>query len=239
MIRGADFASFQDRPHLERALGEGIRFAFVKLTQGEQYVNPEARWQLDALRAHGVRCGVYHYLDPGVPAAAQWSHFAEALTALPYWRELVVCLDYEAVGATDAEAAAFIAAGRRHGYRVGLYSSSSTHGYANIGAAYRWLASWVPGWQAVKPPRGATFWQWAPGVGGDPDWDVFVGDRAALEAFWRRYSGRRPVFRVIVPGAPAVELGPFLTVRRATLAALVYALRHPRRTGWHLERQPA
>src|SRR5581483_3289990 len=119
MVRGADFSAYQNDAHVEAAIAEGIGFAFVKLTQGTSYTSPAAREQLDRLRAHGVHVGVYHYLDAGASAAAQWAHFAAELAKLPYWRSLVVALDYEAPGATDAQAAAFIAAGKRDGYRVG------------------------------------------------------------------------------------------------------------------------
>lgn len=241
MLRGADFSAYQDPAHVDRALAEGIRFAFVKLTEGAGYVSPAARGQLDTLRAHGLRCGVYHYLDPGADAAAQWRHFASSLETLPYWRQLLVCLDYEAAGATDRQAAGFITAGRREGFQVGLYGSAGTHGYARVGQAWRWIAAWTspspgPGWRnTTRPPRAAAFWQFAAGSGGDPDWDLFLGDQSAVEAFWGRYSGRRPVYRVSILGRPPVTLGPFLSGPRAALAGLAYTLRHPRRAGWRVD----
>lgn len=238
MIRGADFSDAQDRAALERALAEGIRFAFVKLTQGNEYVNPQAQAQLGILRAHGLRLGVYHYLDLTAPPARQWEHFAAELERLPFFRELLVCLDYEQPGTTDAQAAAFVAAGRAHGYRVGLYSSAATHGYAPVGATYRWLAHWIPaGAKPATPPRGAAFWQWL-STGGQ-DWDLFVGSAPMLAAFWAAHAGRAPVYRVTVYGNPQARLGPFPTWRRAALAALAFVLRHPRRTGYRVDRIPA
>src|SRR5581483_4388573 len=213
------------------AIAEGIGFAFVKLTQGTSYTSPAAREQLDRLRAHGVHVGVYHYLDAGASAAAQWAHFAAELAKLPYWRSLVVALDYEAPGATDAQAAAFIAAGKRDGYRVGLYSSAGTHGYANVKPAFRWIAAWTakPG----KPPRSCRFWQWAHGAGGGPDWDLFVGDKAALAKFWTATAGRAVTYRVAVAG---VTVGRYASWARATAAALAYMLAHPAKQSYRVDR---
>lgn len=232
MIRGADFSSYQDRPALERALEEGLRFAFVKLTQGTGYVSPAAAWQLGTLRAHGLRLGVYHYLDAG-PGGPQWRHFQRQLERLPHHQELALALDYEAAGATSVDAAAFLAAARKAGYRVGEYSSRGTHAYAPLGQAWRWVASW-----GKRPPGPWSFWQFQAGEHGGPDWDVFVSDDPGqLETFWREMAGRRFRYRVRFTGKPhPIELGPYRTLRRAAAAAIGYALRHPRRPSFQVTR---
>ena len=236
MIRGADFSSYQDDAALERALAQGIGFAIVKLTEGTGYVNPRAVHQLEVLRAHGLRCGVYEFLDPeqGPP---QWAFFQQRLEQLPHHQELVVAIDYEAARTTDAEAAAFVAAGREAGYSVGLYSSSGTHAYAKLGQAWHWVASWdLPKGQTPAPPW--DVWQFAPGRGGDPDWNVFHGDRTRLALFWHAHAGRhRPRrFHVVFPGRPQVVLGPYKTLRAAAARALAYALRHPLRRSYTVTR---
>jgi GH25 family lysozyme M1 (1,4-beta-N-acetylmuramidase) len=234
VVRGADFSSANDSGRVDAALAERIGFAFVKLTQGTDYTSPAARWQLDRLRAHGVKCGVYHWLSPGVDAVAQWQHLERELVALPYWRELIVALDYEEPGTTDALARAFIAAAARAGFAAGLYSSAGTHGYANVGAAFRWVAKWAP--PTSPPPRACTFWQFTSG-GNTQDYDLFVvGDVAALHRFWSAHAGRRPLYFVAVAGKPAVRLGPFRSWLRAAGAGAGYMVRHPVRSGFRVDR---
>lgn len=230
---GADFSSWQDNQHFAAAIGVGLDFAFVKLTEGTGYTYQAARNRLEQLRAHGIRCGVYHFLTPG-DGAAQWRHFAAVLEQLPFRGELLICLDYEAAGTSDADARAFIRAGRRDGWKVGLYGSEGGHGYAAVGAAWRWIASWR---KAPPPRRGWSFWQFAPGRGGDPDWNVFNGPPAALAAFWARNAGPgRYHVRFPASGALSARLGPFWTKRAAARAALRYAVRHPRLRSYRVDR---
>lgn len=224
-VRGADFSAYQDDAHLETALAQGIRFAFVKLTEGTGYVNAEAGWQLEQLRAHGVACGVYHYLDPS-NGGAQWVHFRAQLEQLPDHHRLLVALDYEAAGATDTGAQTFIYAGRRAGWLVGCYSSAGTHAYARLGQAWRWIAAWGTG----KPPRGAAFWQFRAGADGSPDWDLFLGSQAQLERFWARYAGQG-LYRLDVPaqGRGGPYTAWYRSAKAAAAAGVWFALRHPLR----------
>ena len=232
MVKGADFSSYQDDAALQRALEQGIRFAFVKLTEGTGYVNPRAQHQLEVLRAHGLHLGVYEFLDPAA-GKPQWAAFQARLEQVPHHQELLVAVDYEAAHTSDAEARAFIADGRAAGYHVGLYHSAG--GYPNLGQAWFWIAEWG------QRPGSCAFWQFAPGRDGDPDWDVYLAP-IPLEGFWKHYAGRRlePHYRVRFPGVAGksgpVTLGPYKTLRRAALAALAYALRHPSRPSFTVSR---
>lgn len=240
MEHGADFSSYQSTAAVQRAIAHGIRFAFVKLTEGTGYVSPAAAGQLHALARAGVRLGVYHYLDAG-PGAPQWEHFQKTLEAARLKVPVLVALDFEQQGSTDAEAKAFLAAGKRAGYSVGLYSSLSRD-HSPLGQAWAWIASW----SSVAPPPPWAFWQFAAGTGGDPDWDVFHGDAAQLAAFWDRHAGAlhhrlKPSYRVRFAGTRKllpVELGPYRRLRSATLRALAYALRHPSRPSFTVRRSP-
>lgn len=237
MVRGADFSSYQDDAAIERALAHGLGFAIVKLTEGSPsghaYVNGRAAHQLQVLRAHGLRLGVYHFLDAG-EGASQWAFFRRQLEKLPHHQELIICIDYEAVGTTDAEVEAFIAAGHAAGYKIGLYSSAGTSAYKKLGQAWTWVASWG----RTPPPRPWVFWQFAAGTGGDPDWDEFNGDSAHLAIFWKLAAGKTSPkrYHVRFPGKPVVELGPFKTLRGAAARALAYAIRHPRRSSYTVSR---
>lgn len=236
MIRGADFSSYQADAAVQRALGHGLGFAFVKLTEGTGYVNPRATHQLAVLGAHGLRLGVYQYLDPG-SALAQWQEFERVLEALPHADQLLVAVDYEAKGVSSPEVRQFITDGREAGYKVGLYHSSS--GYPpRLGQAFAWVAKW----STVAPAIGWQFWQFAPGRGGDPDWDLFHGNHAQLAAFWKQHAGRHLPTRYHVTFAATrkkavVRLGPYKRLRTASRKALAYALRHPSRRSYTIARR--
>ena len=70
---GRDYSSFQG--NLTDADCEGIEFAYVKITQSGNYINPDAAQQLAMLRKHGVLTGYYHFFDPTDDVGDQLHHF--------------------------------------------------------------------------------------------------------------------------------------------------------------------
>ena len=70
---GRDYSSYQGA--LTDADCEGIQFAYVKITQGGSYINPDAAQQLAMLRKHGVLTGYYHFYDPTDDVGDQLHHF--------------------------------------------------------------------------------------------------------------------------------------------------------------------
>ena len=71
---GRDFSSFQG--NLSDADCEGIDFAYVKATQGSSYINPFAPQQVRALRAAGVKVGLYHFVTVVDSIGDQLHNFA-------------------------------------------------------------------------------------------------------------------------------------------------------------------
>lgn len=218
--RGADFSSWQDERHFAAALGHGLDFGFVKLTQGTRYVYKAAGDRLHRLADAGCVIGVYHYLEHG-NAVAQWHHFADQLDTLPadLRHGLLVAVDYEERGTTDADARTFVREGKRRGWRVGCYSSAGTHAYSRLGQVWRWVAKW----SKTPPARSWRFWQFAAGVDGAPDWDVYNGPPAELHK-WAAANvgpGRFHVF------AGDVWVRSCRAWRWAALAGAAYAIRHP------------
>lgn len=175
--RGADFSSWQDTAAVERALAHGLDFAFVKATEGTSYVSPTMPDQLRLLVGRVPVVGLYHFLDAGADGAAQFDHFERSVFESIGHSEpgRLIAVDYEAAGVTDAIARAFIRRGKQRGFRVGLYGSSMI-ARRRLGQAWTW-AAW---WSSSPPPFRWQVWQFAAGVAGEPDWNVFNGDRAAL-----------------------------------------------------------
>jgi lysozyme len=246
--RGADLSVFQDDAQLQRAINEHLDFAFVKATEGDAYVNPRARLQIARLEANTVHVGLYHFLTHDVDGARQWDFFERTAA---HWTKtpLVVACDQETDGhgvlVPDAIAAAFIRRGHQAGYEVGRYGDVRVMG-RTLGEDWRWRARW-----AKTPPAGRwDFWQFAAGAGGGPDWNVFRGNRAELEAWWKRHGGRRLKGKAhpVSPYANAPArwwlhdelekraLGPY-RLPRLVAALTLYLARHRRSARFELVKQ--
>jgi GH25 family lysozyme M1 (1,4-beta-N-acetylmuramidase) len=70
-IYGQDWASYQ-APQPDTA---GLSFAFVKITQGLTYINPEWTQQRDHAKADGLVWGAYHYPNMHNPDRAEADFF--------------------------------------------------------------------------------------------------------------------------------------------------------------------
>lgn len=76
---GRDYSSFQG--NLTPADCAGIDFGYVKLTQGDEYKNPDAPQQIAMLRSQGVLVGYYHFFDPSALVGDQLHNFATMASA--------------------------------------------------------------------------------------------------------------------------------------------------------------
>jgi GH25 family lysozyme M1 (1,4-beta-N-acetylmuramidase) len=237
--RGADYSSYQTLPTVSASVhANELAFAFVKTTQGLEYVNPLARQQLQLLEQNARCVGLYHFLTHDVDGARQWDHFEATL----HWarRPLVAC-DQESdngVLVPDAIARAFIRRGRQRGYLVGRYGDARVMG-RRLGESWRWYARW-----AMTPPAGKwDFWQYAAGAHGAPDWNVFRGDVAELERFWNAHTDvptrprRTPPLRWWLHDEHEKRaLGPYLLPELAA-HVVAYIARHPHSRRFELVRK--
>ncbi|MEV5941286.1 glycoside hydrolase family 25 protein [Streptomyces sp. NPDC051994] len=94
-IYGQDWASYQSAaPDTS-----GLAFAFVKITEGQQYVNPEWVSQRDHAKANGLVWGGYHYPHMGNSPQAEADYFLSQVAWQP--GDLVV-LDWEGYDPANA-----------------------------------------------------------------------------------------------------------------------------------------
>ncbi|MFD8480542.1 GH25 family lysozyme [Kitasatospora sp. NPDC059673] len=118
MLKGIDVSSYQPA-----ALStNGLSFAFVKATEGTDYVNPKQAAQSQSARGSGLVVGFYHFLRPG-DVQTQAQCFVERCLSLP--NDILAC-DWEAEGGTAptcAEKDQFLAAVKqlRPNHRIVLY----------------------------------------------------------------------------------------------------------------------
>ncbi|MFI9274248.1 GH25 family lysozyme [Kitasatospora sp. NPDC052896] len=94
-IYGQDWASYQPaQPNTA-----GLSFAFVKITEGMTYTNPEWQSQRDTARAAGLVVGYYHYPDMTHAPETEADHFLSLAQPPP---GEMLCLDWEGYDATNS-----------------------------------------------------------------------------------------------------------------------------------------
>lgn len=94
---GRDYSSYQG--NLTDADAEGIDFAFVKITEGDEYKNPYAPQQVKMLRSHNVEVGYYHFFTPSALVGDQLHNCATMASALGV-TNLPIAIDSETADAT-------------------------------------------------------------------------------------------------------------------------------------------
>ncbi|MFC6884840.1 glycoside hydrolase family 25 protein [Actinomadura yumaensis] len=101
-VYGVDVASYQGEPNWSKVRGAGIRFAFSKVTESTDYVNPTWPHNRSGMLGlgGGFLPGAYHFLHGG-NGAAQARYF---LSKAGDVSGLMVALDVEASGANAATA---------------------------------------------------------------------------------------------------------------------------------------
>lgn len=62
--RGIDVAKHQKHPDWGAVAGAGYEFAYIKATEGVDYVSPTLDAQIDGARAAGMTTGLYHFARP-------------------------------------------------------------------------------------------------------------------------------------------------------------------------------
>lgn len=107
MILGVDVhPQYQEGFSFDAAFDEGVRFAFIKATEGDTFVpgglERFARAARDG-RSSRIIDGYYHFLTDTAPGARQADHFVATLRrALGGLDDIMVAVDYESSGGTTA-----------------------------------------------------------------------------------------------------------------------------------------
>ena len=206
---GVDASRWNGHVSWVKVAATGVRFAYVKASQGRSSVDPRYARNLSRARRHGLSVGSYHFYDYRVGGRAQADHFVEVMArhhglddALPPAVD-VECLD--ALGPADqsyvrTQLRAFADRVRElTGRSVMIYTGrwawrEVTGDASTFGDLPLWIACWTcpsgpsmpPGWQDW------LFWQTGsdviPGVG-RMGTSVHAGTDADVEAL--RASARR------------------------------------------------
>jgi lysozyme len=165
-LAGIDVSHFQGEVDWNAVAAAGVRFAFIKATEGLDDVDPcfAQNWQRS--RAAGLLRGAYHFLHPNLDARQQAAHFLAVVTldddALP------PALDVEVTdGVAPATLAACIetwlgAVEAALGCKPVVYTDPSfwrVNVGANLASYPLWLACYAPEPDVPASWQGWTFWQ--------------------------------------------------------------------------------
>jgi lysozyme len=212
-VEGVDVSDFQGAINWASARGAGIRFAFVKATQGTYNTQSRFAANWSGMKNAGVIRGAYHFFDPTQDGVAQANHFSSIVGTLEAG-DLPPMLDLECpdgdarcLGFSGGSGSAPAATIRqrvndwlntvqsRTGkkpiiYTFGSYFSSNGISTSGLSTYPLYIAYPTTGncYNFPAPWAVANFWQYSwtgsvAGISGQVDRDRFIGTLADLQAF--------------------------------------------------------
>ncbi len=80
MIQGIDVSNWQGEINWPKVADAGIKFAFIKATEGQSYVDPRLQSNVSGAKMVGLKIGLYHFLSVGdVNPLTQARHFVSTI----------------------------------------------------------------------------------------------------------------------------------------------------------------
>lgn len=187
-IKGIDVSGHNTVNDWQQVSRAGIKFVFIKATEGASYTNPLFHKQFDGARAAGLKVGCYHFFRKNRDGVAQAAHFLATIgnrkTELP----LVVDVeDWDNDHSIDTKTTHrrltdMVTTLERHGHSVMIYTNGD--GYRNY---YKplfknhdlWLSSFNEP-EKIKHYNHViqqySHWGSIDGIKGDVDLNIFVGN---------------------------------------------------------------
>jgi lysozyme len=170
LLPGIDVSHFQGEGDWRAVAAAGVRFAFIKATEGLDDVDPRFAQNWQQSRAAGLLRGAYHFLHPNLDAKQQAAHFLSVVSldddALP------PALDVEVTNGVDPGALTACietwlrTVGAAWGCKPVVYTDPSFW-RENVGAdlaAYPlWLACYAETPEVPPSWQNWTFWQHSQG----------------------------------------------------------------------------
>ena len=211
MIFGIDVSHHQENIDWQKVKSSGVRFAFIKASEGSGYTDPMFAENLRAAQEAGIITGSYHFFLPRLDPLAQARHYArtlqEVVGGLPM---LPPCVDVETPGlgksGLNQALKVFLDELQLHsGRRPMIYVSPgfwktylpvptlSNYKLSRSAVDWAadhplWIAHYTSGWPyQAYPWAGWTFWQYSSsgqicGVSTRVDLNLFSGTPEELNA---------------------------------------------------------
>lgn len=192
-VHGIDVSAYQGRIDWPEVSRHGVRFAFIKATEGGTMRDARFARNWREARKTGVLCGAYHYFQPKRDGKLQADLFVSTVPIGP--GDLPPVLDIEAPNFHDVavlrrEVGRWLRLVEAHyGVRPIIYSNYSYY--------KRYLAGhfddyplWLAHYEVERPRMPASKWiiwqhsdeGYVPGIRGVVDFNVFKGNFQALQA---------------------------------------------------------
>ena len=209
-VKGIDVSVWQGDIDWARVRAAGIKFAYLKATEGGDHLDAKFRQNWDATKRAGVPRGAYHFIYWCRPAHEQALWFA--LNVPPDADALPPVLDLEWNGHSPTCAKrirakkarkmidVLLAAMEAHtGKRPIIYTDTTFHRDVLEGR-YKsydfWLRSVAAKPKKIFKKRPWVMWQYTttgrvPGIEGDVDLNTFNGNKRAWRRFLRQTQARR------------------------------------------------
>ena len=200
-IHGVDVSRYQGDIDWGRAAGSGVRFAFIKATEGGDVADPQFAAHWYGAQAAGVPRGAYHFYyfcRTGAEQAAWFIQNAprEAGSLPPVldmeWTRSRNCPQRPDPETVRAEAASFLAiVSAYYGRRAVIYTTVDffeQNEMWRLSGHEFWLRAVAGHPRDVYDGQHWTFWQYTgtglvPGVRGQVDLNAFSGDEGAWQAW--------------------------------------------------------
>ena len=200
-VHGIDVSAYQGRIDWPEVARHGVRFAFIKASEGQSLRDARFARNWRGARAAGISRGAYHYFQPNRDGLSQANLFVKTVPLAA--GDLPPVLDVEATHFHDVEVmrrevARWLRLVEAHyGVKPILYSNYnyySRHLEGHFDDYPLWLAHYEVAEPALDPSKW-IIWQHSdeshvPGIRGTVDFNVFRGNYQALLAL--RVPARKP-----------------------------------------------
>lgn len=196
MIKGIDVSHHQGKIDFKKVKESGIDFVGIKVTQGNHFIDPNFRTNIEAAKSQDLVILLYHFFDPMVDSVEQAKHFLSQLQPNDFpFRPILDCEQapgWDKIGAVNQATIVYswldtvqeALHNRPMFYTNAPFSNEFLQAFAG-GIYDLFLARYSPvipaGWQEWK------IWQntekgSVPGIDGPVDLDVFKGTKEELQA---------------------------------------------------------
>jgi lysozyme len=193
-VHGIDISHYQSFVNWDTVATQGVRFAFMKATEGHEFVDTMFCHNWEATQQVGIKRGAYHFFRPTLNARTQALNFRKSVTLQV--GDLPPVLDVEVVdGATKTEVIVGVKTWLdmteiHYGIRPIIYTNLKFYNKYLVGH-FDEYPMWIARYNNYAQPKLAAgkkwdFWQYGNrgrlrGIDGDVDFNVFRGSILELE----------------------------------------------------------
>ena len=197
-VKGVDVSYYQGTIDWAAVKGDGVEYAFVRVSDGTGFEDPKFQANWDGTRAAGIYRGAYQFFRPNQDPIAQADLLVDTMGPLDDG-DLAPVIDVEATGGLSSTAVAtkintWVARVAARTGRTPIVYTGKYFWRDQVGGStsQRDSALWVAQYTSLCPDIPApwtrwTFWQHTdrgavPGIDGSVDLDLFAGTLGELTA---------------------------------------------------------